>query len=191
MKHHLIELGHRSSWAIFILSFFLLFSLGCASVTRIYDGPKVPPEKVARLTVGGGLFLEAIDGQTDKRHRNFIAPFATTVARVELLPGGHLFKVSCFVGRVAVDNLASVEDELVIFTLDAGQSYRMSSRHDNKTLTWFIVIQNEETKEVILEEGPYTLVYGGNTLATMMESGQKDREQRMTDRIIRDTLRGK
>jgi len=154
----LLKDWRRLSLLVFLICY--LFFIGCATgIHRLYQGPPLPKGNVAQIINGSGncILLKSIDGIEGSRC--FRAPFATT-AKVEILPGDHTLGVYCQIEKVVGGWYSSIKQD-VKFKAEPGQTYLLDSKHDLTYLTWFFIIKNEATKEVIVEEGPFPLKFLG------------------------------
>jgi hypothetical protein len=105
-----------------VLTFsFLAFLFGCAGQPQLYDGPKLPPEKVAIIKGQTGFLpgsttisISSVDGKS----------FKPNVESVEVLPGRHVLDVRYYwhlAGGRYGDGEITVETQ-------AGKTYQLNAK---------------------------------------------------------------
>lgn len=122
---------------MFFAIVIMLSGFGC-SFPRLYEGEKLPKDKVSKLYNGNKVRVQSIDGITDARIKGW---------RMELLPGTHSIEVS-FAGKGYTSDgqyyglLNSIAPHSCTCESQAGHLYELSIDVNTEKMEWSCVIKD-------------------------------------------------
>jgi hypothetical protein len=131
----------------------MLSGFGC-SIPRLYEGEKLPKDKVSQLYNDNKVCVQSIDGITDARVNGYA---------MELLPGTHRIVVF-FAGIGYKSNgqyglFNSTAPHSSTFETQAGHMYELSSEADTEKLQWSFIINDMTKNSVVYKATPSPLVF--------------------------------
>ena len=144
-----------------ILSFIMMcFYFGCTTTShhKLYEGPQLPPDKVA-LLIGKQrpILLLSVDGLKETEGKTWDKSY-----KIELLPGNHIIVVDYLLNTSRnVSGMGYVYqefyiynspvDEEISFKAEPGHTYRLTYNHDLNQLKWYAVIIDIASNEKVVE----------------------------------------